>query len=106
MTGRTRAAVPEHPVAADPLGAVVQARSGWLAATVTRLQHLPYVAGAWLVGSLGRLTADAYSDIDLVVAVDPATTPAAVFVDPVAGVELPGVVLFTRPKPCNVLRTK
>ena len=101
MTGRTRAGMPEHPVAADPLGAVVQARSEWLATAVTRLHHLPYVAGAWLVGSLGRLTADAYSDIDLVVAVDPAATPAAVFVDPVAGVELPGVVLFTRPKPRN-----
>jgi hypothetical protein len=92
---------PEHAVAADALGALVAGRSAWLAATATRLHHLPFVTGAWLVGSLGRSTADAYSDIDLVVAVDPATSPPALLADPVAGLDLPGRLLFTRPKPRN-----
>jgi hypothetical protein len=58
------------------------------------------VAGAWLVGSLGRGEGDCYSDIDLVVAIDP-TTPPSVLADPVAALHLPGTVLFTRPKPRN-----
>ena len=40
------------------------------------------------------------SDVDLVVAVDD-TTPSGVFSDPVAGLDLPGVVLYRRPKPRN-----
>ena len=101
MNGPGLDRTPEQSIAADPLAAVVGARSGWLAATVTRLHHLPFVTGVWLVGSLGRLTSDAYSDIDLVVAVDPATSPPALLVDPVDGLQLPGRVLFTRPKPRN-----
>ena len=100
MNPRPRDEPVEHPAAAGLLNAVVQARSGWLATTVTRLRHTPFVTGVWLVGSLAQLSADAYSDIDLVIAVDPAT-PAAVFADPVTELELPGPVLFTRPKPRN-----
>jgi predicted nucleotidyltransferase len=36
---------------------------------IARLRGLPYVAGVWLVGSLGRSDGDAASDVDLVVAV-------------------------------------
>jgi predicted kinase len=53
-----------------------------------------------LVGSLGRGDGDAYSDVDLVVAVNP-DAPATVFHDPVDGLGLPGTVLYHRPKPSN-----
>ncbi|RAO38336.1 hypothetical protein PSN13_00801 [Micromonospora saelicesensis] len=82
------------------LTAVVEARKAWLAATVDVLHQRKSVGSAWLVGSLGRGSADPYSDVDLVVAVDD-TTPQRVFDDPGAGLHLPGRVLFTRNKPRN-----
>ncbi|MEW2386046.1 nucleotidyltransferase domain-containing protein [Micromonospora sp. NPDC047707] len=86
--------------AAALLTAVVEARTAWLAATVDSLHQRKSVEAAWLVGSLGRGSADPYSDVDLVVAVDE-TTAQSVFNDPVAGLHLPGRVLFTRGKPRN-----
>lgn len=85
---------------ADTAVAVSAQRDGWLAAVVQVLTRNLFAAGAWLVGSLGRGSGDSFSDIDLIVAVD-ATTPREVFADPVAGLHLPGPVLFTRPKPRN-----
>lgn len=85
---------------AAPLMAVTAARAAWIAATVDALQQRRFVDAAWLVGSLGRGGADPYSDVDLVVAVD-TTTPQGVFDDAVAGLRLPGPVLFTIGKPRN-----
>jgi len=76
------------------------ARQRWLEQTTGMLSGLPYVAGVWLVGSLGRGDGDAFSDVDLVVAVD-ATVPAEVVADPAAGLRLPGHQLYVRPKPRN-----
>lgn len=89
--------------AADPLAQVVAARTVWLTTVIRALASRPWVVGVWLVGSIGRGQADAFSDIDLVVAVD-ATMPADVLADPVAGLGLPGVVLYRRPKPRNAPR--
>ncbi|MEU7926350.1 nucleotidyltransferase domain-containing protein [Micromonospora sp. NPDC049107] len=86
--------------AAALLAAVVEARTAWLAATVDVLHQRKSVWAAWLVGSFGRGSADPYSDVDLVVAVDD-TTPQSVLDDPVAGLHLPGRLLFTRGKPRN-----
>ncbi|MEU8331646.1 nucleotidyltransferase domain-containing protein [Micromonospora sp. NPDC048839] len=86
--------------AAALLAAVVEARTAWLAATVDVLHQRKSVGAAWLVGSLGRGSADPYSDVDLVVAVDD-TTPQSVLDDPVASLHLPGRLLFTRGKPRN-----
>ena len=72
----------------------------WLASVAELLPRHPFVAGAWLVGSLGRGLGDGYSDVDLVVAVDSATPPS-VLADPVTVLPAPGTVLFTRPKPRN-----
>jgi lysophospholipase L1-like esterase/predicted nucleotidyltransferase len=82
------------------LDGLAVARQQWLEQMVARLSGLPYVAGVWLVGSLGRGDGDAFSDVDLVVAVD-ATVPAEVIADPVAGLGLPGRQLYVRPKPRN-----
>lgn len=82
------------------LTAAQTARSTWLTATTQRLTKLPFVTGAWLVGSLGRGTGDAYSDIDVIVAVGP-TPPPTLSTDPVHTLGLPGPVLFTRTKPRN-----
>jgi hypothetical protein len=79
---------------------VTDARTAWLAATKAILSEHAFVSGAWLVGSLGRGTADAYSDIDLIVAVDP-DTPQQLFDTPFTVLGLPGTVLFTRAKPRN-----
>jgi hypothetical protein len=68
--------------------------------TITVLRDVPYGAGLWLVGSLGRGDGDAFSDVDLVVAVD-ATVLAEVIADPAAGLGLPGRQLYVRPKPRN-----
>ncbi|SCE69356.1 Nucleotidyltransferase domain-containing protein [Micromonospora purpureochromogenes] len=102
MSQRRPAEAPLPPLRreAAPLTAVVEARAAWLAATVDVLQQRRFVDAAWLVGSLGRGSADPYSDVDLVVAVDD-TTPQDVFDDPVAGLRLPGPALFTRGKPRN-----
>ncbi|MET8553304.1 nucleotidyltransferase domain-containing protein [Micromonospora zamorensis] len=89
-----------QPQWAAPLTALAKARTAWLAATVDVLHQRRFVNAAWLVGSLGQGNADPYSDIDLVVAVDDATPPS-VFGDPVAGLRLPGSVLFTSGKPRN-----
>lgn len=91
---------PAGPADADPLAQVTGARAAWLDTTTTILAEHSWVVGVWLVGSLGRDQADAYSDVDLVVAVGD-TAPAEVFTDPVAGLDLPGTVLYRRPKPCN-----
>lgn len=90
----------DRPSAADVLAGVEQARGRWLTEATSRLQARPVVAGVWLVGSLGRGDGDGYSDIDLIVAVDP-PIPAVLLADPVGGLHLPGPVLYTRPKPRN-----
>jgi len=90
----------DRPSAVDVLAGVEQARGRWLTDATSRLQADPVVAGVWLVGSLGRGDGDGYSDIDLIVAVDP-LIPAAMLADPVGGLHLPGPVLYTRPKPRN-----
>lgn len=79
---------------------VVAARDGWLSAVTDVLAAHHWVAAVWLVGSLGRGQGDAFSDIDLVVAVDD-DMPPDLFTDLVAGLGLPGVVLYRRPKPRN-----
>jgi hypothetical protein len=91
---------PHRPSAANILAAVEQARGRWLTEATSRLQAHAVVAGVWLVGSLGRGDGDGYSDIDLIVAVDP-PIPAVLLADPVGGLHLPGPVLYTRPKPRN-----
>jgi hypothetical protein len=96
----TDATTDRPPSAADVLAGVEQARGRWLTEATSVLQADPVVAGVWLVGSLGRGDGDGYSDIDLIVAVDP-PIPAAVLADPVGGLNLPGLVLYTRPKPRN-----
>jgi lysophospholipase L1-like esterase len=82
------------------LDGLAAARQQWLEQTIAVLAGLPYVAGVWLVGSLGRGEGDAFSDVDLVVAVDD-TVPAEVVADPASGFGLPGRQLYVRPKPCN-----
>ncbi|WP_433294411.1 GDSL-type esterase/lipase family protein [Actinoplanes sp. CA-030573] len=77
------------------------ARQQWLEQMIARLRGLPYVAGVWLVGSLGRGDGDAFSDVDLVVAVDATVLPGEVIADPAAGLGLPGRQLYVRPKPRN-----
>jgi hypothetical protein len=91
---------PARPADADRLAQVTEARAVWLDTTTAILAGHPWVVGVWLVGSLGRGQADAYSDVDLVAAVSD-TAPAEVFADPVAGLKIPGTVLYRRPKPCN-----
>lgn len=76
------------------------ARTAWLATATNTLGGIDYVLGVWVVGSIARSEADAFSDVDLVVAVDH-TTPTSVFDDPVGGLRLPGTVLYQRPKPRN-----
>ncbi|MCM4081873.1 nucleotidyltransferase domain-containing protein [Paractinoplanes hotanensis] len=76
------------------------ARAAWLDETIRTLARHTWVGGIWLVGSLGRGEADAYSDVDLVVAVDH-TAPTTVFTDPVAGLGISGHILYRRPKPRN-----
>jgi len=82
------------------LEALTEARRHWINKASEAVQRHEFVDAVWLVGSLGSGTADAYSDVDLVVAVDE-TRPAEVFADPVACFGLPGRVLYTRPKPRN-----
>lgn len=82
------------------LDGLAGARQQWLEQTIAMLSGLPYVAGVWLVGSLGRGAGDVFSDVDLVVAVDD-TVPAEVLADPAAGLGLPGRQLYVRPKPVN-----
>jgi hypothetical protein len=76
------------------------ARASWIIQTVSALAARPWAAGGWPVGSMGRGEADAFSDVDLVIAVD-ATVPESVLADPVTGLNLPGTVLYQRPKPRN-----
>ena len=90
----------DTPAGSDLLAQLVEARGAWLDTVTGILARYPWVGGAWLVGSLGRGDGDAYSDVDLVVTVDD-TAPAGVFTDPAAEFDLPGVVLYRRPKPRN-----
>lgn len=87
----------------DMLEQLITARAAWLSIATNVLAAHSWVAGVWLFGSMGRDDADGFSDVDLVVAVD-ATTPHQVLADPVAGLGLPGTVLYRRPKPCNAPR--
>lgn len=80
--------------------AVSEARSGWINAAAASLRRCSFVTGAWLVGSLGSGSGDAFSDVDLIVAVDPGA-PSSALAEPFAALDLPGDVLFTRPKPRN-----
>lgn len=84
----------------DLIAELARQRAAWLTTAVAIVECLPFVAGAWLCGSLGRGTGDGFSDIDLVVAVDPRATPT-VMADPYDGLYLPKPVLYTRPKPRN-----
>jgi lysophospholipase L1-like esterase/predicted nucleotidyltransferase len=84
----------------NALDRLASARQQWLEQTIAILAGLPYVAGVWLVGSLGRGEGDAFSDVDLVVAVD-ANVAAEVIADPASGLGLPGRQLYVRPKPRN-----
>ncbi|GLY99811.1 nucleotidyltransferase domain-containing protein [Actinoplanes sp. NBRC 103695] len=85
---------------ASHLQGLTDDRDAWLKSTTGMLTRHPWICGVWVVGSLGRDDADAFSDIDLVVAVDD-TAPGIVFQDPVAGLGIPGEILFVRPKPVN-----
>jgi len=89
-----------RPAQARLVAGVVEARGRWLAEARSVLRAYPFVAGVWLVGSLGRDDGDGYSDVDLVVAVDP-PVHAGLLADPVGGLQLPGPVLYTRSKPRN-----
>ena len=54
------------------------------------------------MGSVAHGVADAFSDVDLIVAVAepvPVPVPDDLIEDPFAGLELPGAVLYRRPKP-------
>jgi hypothetical protein len=77
-------------------------RAAWIATAEAAVRGLPFVACAWLCGSLGRGGGDGFSDVDLVVAADQGTPST---VDPYQGLRLPGPVLHSRPKPHNVFRT-
>lgn len=87
-------------VGADALDALGESRAAWLSEAVAAVASSPFVDAVWLEGSLGRGDADAFSDIDLVLSVSE-TTPAGLFADPVAGLGLPGRVLYVRDKPRN-----
>ncbi|WP_430789166.1 nucleotidyltransferase domain-containing protein [Actinoplanes sp. G11-F43] len=91
--------------AADALPRLPSARATWLSTATTVLSSRPFVTAVWLEGSLGGGVADAFSDIDLVVAVDE-SAPPEVFADPVSGLGLPGRLLYVRDKPMCVDRTK
>ncbi|MEV4709584.1 methyltransferase, FxLD system [Actinoplanes sp. NPDC049316] len=60
----------------------------------------PRAAGTVVVGSLAFGGGDAFSDVDLIVVVDP-PIPVVLLADPFAGLGLPGVELYRRPKPRN-----
>lgn len=79
---------------------LVTARNAWLDVVTAILVARPWAVGVWLVGSLGRGNGDAYSDVDLVVAVDH-SAPRVAVTDPVAGLSLPGRIVYRRSKPCN-----
>jgi hypothetical protein len=85
---------------ASRLHGLADDRAAWLKSATNMLTEHPWISGAWVVGSLGRDDGDAFSDVDLVVAVAE-SAPGIVFQDPVAGLGLPGEVLFVRPKPSN-----
>lgn len=88
--------------ATDALARLTQARTAWLHQALEVFSAHRFVAAVWVEGSLGRGDADAFSDVDLVLAID-GSAPPSVFADPVAGLGLPGRVLYTRDKPKNAL---
>jgi protein-L-isoaspartate(D-aspartate) O-methyltransferase len=90
----------DRPDPAWVLTAVVAARDAWVAEATAVLHADPRVAGAVLVGSLARGDCDAFSDVDLIVAVD-SPIPQMLLIDPFAALGLPGVALYRRPKPRN-----
>jgi hypothetical protein len=107
MTGpeeSTRARQRDNPDAVGQLAAVVAARDAWVAEATAMLQADREVVGVILVGSLARGDGDAWSDVDLIVALD-SPISRTLLADPFAGLGLPGVVLYRRPKPRNVIRT-
>ncbi|GIF01139.1 nucleotidyltransferase domain-containing protein [Paractinoplanes rishiriensis] len=85
---------------ADAFIATVAARDSWLAEATAVLRADRRVRGTVLVGSLGRGEADAFSDVDLIVAVT-VPIPQDLLADPFTGLELPGSVLYRRSKPRN-----
>jgi hypothetical protein len=100
MTNPTPSTTREEDAGPGLLGQFITARTDWLNTVIGGLTRQPFVVGAWLVGSMWRGEADAFSDVDLVVAVDD-TAPHEVITDPVAELGLPGVLLYRRPKPRN-----
>lgn len=84
----------------DRLTALTRSRDAWLTGAIGELRRLPFVTGAFLVGSLAAGLADPSSDIDLIVVVDD-STPVPIFTDPAAGLGLGGTVLYVRPKARN-----
>jgi hypothetical protein len=79
---------------------LAHARRDWLEQALEVIASHRFVDAVWLEGSLGRDDADAFSDIDLVVAVDSAVPPT-VFAEPVSELGLPGRLLYIRDKPKN-----
>jgi hypothetical protein len=88
------------PAAAGALARLRQARTAWLHQALEVFSAHRFVEGVWVEGSLGRGDADAFSDVDLVLAIG-GSAPPSVFGDPIAGLGLPGHVLYTRDKPKN-----
>lgn len=82
------------------LAEVTEAREAWLAETTRALRADRRVAGSVLVGSLAAGSGDPFSDVDLIVALDP-PIPPSLLADPFGGLGLPGVELYRRPKPRN-----
>jgi hypothetical protein len=82
------------------LARLTDARTGWLMQALGVFSSHRFVEAVWVEGSLGRGDADAFSDIDLVLAIGQSASPS-VFADPIAGLGLPGRVLYTRDKPKN-----
>jgi hypothetical protein len=79
---------------------LADARTVWLDEALEVIASHRFVDAVWLEGSLGRGDGDAFSDIDLVVAVG-SSVPPAVFAEPVSGLGLPGRLLYSRGKPKN-----
>ncbi|MEU4244229.1 methyltransferase, FxLD system [Actinoplanes sp. NPDC026619] len=95
-----RARPPDIPEPGEAFAEVVAARNEWLAGATAALGAARRVHGVVLVGSLAHGDDDAFSDVDLIVAVE-APIPPMLLVDLFAGLGLPGVELYRRPKPRN-----
>ncbi|WP_229070875.1 nucleotidyltransferase domain-containing protein [Actinoplanes sp. DH11] len=88
------------PAVNGALALLTEARTDWLIQALDVFSSHRFVDAVWVEGSLGRGDADAFSDVDLVLAIG-GSAPPSVFADPVAGLGLPGRVLYTRDKPKN-----